>query len=691
MRNNQPVTTHEYAVRDGAAIISRTDLNGNIVDCNEEFVEASGYELDELLGQPHNIIRHPDMPQEAFRDMWATLKANRPWSGYVKNRRKNGDHYWVKATATPLADGSGYMSVRVKASRAEITQAETLYKQMNTDSSVQLAEGYLVKRGLVASIAKKFHNLNISSKILLLNVVGGLIFAASVALGLNSLNETRLALKSVYFDRTVVISDLSKISANIRDNALETLLNQSGGAQLDAAIERSKARSRELTELWKQTKPKLSSAEEMALVEQFEEKGGAWLNTMNDALAKKAQGHLDVGLINTAFHDRATPAIKAIDHLMELQKQKAASAYQASEENYGEIISEEIIGSLLGAIFLATLAIIITRQIKKSIGSVTDFADAIANGDLLKTLPQASHNELGTLTIKMAVMRNSLHELIASIRTNIDRLSSHSASLTKVAIDTKESALHQSELASSMSAATEELSVSVDQIGEHAAETHSASNTSGEFSVRGAAVIGDVVTDMGQISGAVAVSAESVDELASISHEISTIAGVINDIADQTNLLALNAAIEAARAGESGRGFAVVADEVRKLAERTAKSTQEIADMIKKTQVATNKASDEMRNVVSRVSDGVSLVGEAGKTMEAIHSSTQQVLQAVEGINFSLSEQSSATREIARQVEGVALVSESNATRAANIESAAATLHRLVETLSAQASRFRIA
>ena len=101
MRNNQPVTQREYPLQDGAVIISWTDSKGNITYANDDFVEASGFTYEELMGQPQNIVRHPDMPPEAFRDLWATIKTGNPWVGMVKNRRKNGDHYWVKATVTP--------------------------------------------------------------------------------------------------------------------------------------------------------------------------------------------------------------------------------------------------------------------------------------------------------------------------------------------------------------------------------------------------------------------------------------------------------------------------------------------------------------------------------------------------------------------------------------------------------------
>ena len=102
MRRNLPVTQQEYVYPEGSTLVSMTDLRGRITYCNPAFVEVSGYEFDELVGQPHNLIRHPDMPSEAFRDMWQTVKSGRPWTAMVKNRCKNGDHYWVNANVTPI-------------------------------------------------------------------------------------------------------------------------------------------------------------------------------------------------------------------------------------------------------------------------------------------------------------------------------------------------------------------------------------------------------------------------------------------------------------------------------------------------------------------------------------------------------------------------------------------------------------
>ena len=97
MRLNLPVTQREYQYPDNETLVSTTDLSSKITYCNPSFINVSGYSVDELIGQPHNLIRHPDMPQEAYRDMWETIQSGHPWSALVKNRRKDGDHYWVVA------------------------------------------------------------------------------------------------------------------------------------------------------------------------------------------------------------------------------------------------------------------------------------------------------------------------------------------------------------------------------------------------------------------------------------------------------------------------------------------------------------------------------------------------------------------------------------------------------------------
>ncbi|QCU89491.1 PAS domain-containing protein [Thiomicrorhabdus sediminis] len=143
MRDNGAVTQKEYTLSSDITIVSRTDLHGNITEANEAFIEASGYDWKDLVGQPHNILRHPDVPAAVFQDFWQTIQNGKPWSQIVKNRRKNGDHYWVEANATPIFEKGemvGYMSVRTAASREQIAAAEQAYKQISA-GKLTLKEG----------------------------------------------------------------------------------------------------------------------------------------------------------------------------------------------------------------------------------------------------------------------------------------------------------------------------------------------------------------------------------------------------------------------------------------------------------------------------------------------------------------------------------------------------------------------
>jgi aerotaxis receptor len=137
MKINLPVTGIERSLDPTKPIVTKTDLKGQITYANQAFVDVSGFSRDELIGKSHNIVRHPDMPPEAFADLWRTIGAGHPWRGLVKNREKNGDHYWVEAYVTPITeDGrcTGYMSVRSKPRAEDVAAAETLYRQVRQKS-----------------------------------------------------------------------------------------------------------------------------------------------------------------------------------------------------------------------------------------------------------------------------------------------------------------------------------------------------------------------------------------------------------------------------------------------------------------------------------------------------------------------------------------------------------------------------
>ncbi|MDR2093148.1 MAG: methyl-accepting chemotaxis protein [Azoarcus sp.] len=133
MKKNLPVSQREVPLPAGRYIVSRTDLKGAITYVNDTFVDLSGFSREELIGHNHNIVRHPDMPPQAFAQLWEAVKSGVPWRGMVKNRCKNGDHYWVKALIVPVKKGeqtTGYMSVRIPPTRQEIQEAETLYAHL---------------------------------------------------------------------------------------------------------------------------------------------------------------------------------------------------------------------------------------------------------------------------------------------------------------------------------------------------------------------------------------------------------------------------------------------------------------------------------------------------------------------------------------------------------------------------------
>ena len=199
MRSNLPITGHEVLLEEGKTIVSTTDLQGNITYANPYFINISGFAEDELIGAPQNIVRHPDMPADAFADLWRAIRQGYPWTGMVKNRCKNGDYYWVLANITPVIENGkpvGYMSVRTRPSREMVEQAAQAYAAFRKGE----AQGLKISRGKVVRDSplqrlRARTRLSLSARLLLVSMLPAVVLAAcAVSLFGNSSGSNVLAM-----------------------------------------------------------------------------------------------------------------------------------------------------------------------------------------------------------------------------------------------------------------------------------------------------------------------------------------------------------------------------------------------------------------------------------------------------------------------------------------------------------------
>ncbi|QJT80744.1 PAS domain-containing methyl-accepting chemotaxis protein [Kosakonia sp. MUSA4] len=182
MKRNTPVTQKEFLLNDGTTLLSTTNTHSHITYANSAFIDASGYSEDQLMGEAHNIIRHPDMPPAAFGDMWSTIQQGDSWTGIVKNRRLNGDHYWVRANVTPVYQQgqlTGYISVRNIPTREEIDASAELYQQANENKlrGHRFYKGLVVRRGLF-SFFSIFQRISVSKRINLGTIITAALLVA---------------------------------------------------------------------------------------------------------------------------------------------------------------------------------------------------------------------------------------------------------------------------------------------------------------------------------------------------------------------------------------------------------------------------------------------------------------------------------------------------------------------------------
>ncbi|MBF0673804.1 methyl-accepting chemotaxis protein [Pseudomonas sp.] len=348
--------------------------------------------------------------------------------------------------------------------------------------------------------------------------------------------------------------------------------------------------------------------------------------------------------------------------------------------------------SLLALLLVALATFVIGRGVLRQVGGEpTEAALAlrrIAGGDLTQTLNLA-HGDRESILAAAVEMQAQLGDLIGAIHQDAQAVLSASEKLQHNAGIVSAAAQEQSDATSAIAAATEELTVSIGAMSDHAGEALNLSQNTESQVRQGLEGISLTTSTINKVAHSMAESTVTMEELSKKVININGIARTIHEIADQTNLLALNAAIEAARAGEQGRGFAVVADEVRNLAARTASSTVEISEMLSDIQNSSQMALNTLSQTQALVQDSAASTQQVQSAVSGLDESAAELRSAINSIQLGLHEQSMAGTDIAQRVEMIAQGIANTNQAAASSSSYARELLGLSQTLRTQVSRFR--
>jgi aerotaxis receptor len=710
MRKNLPVTGTEYVLDNDTLIVSKTDTKGKLTYFNEQFVQASGFSDEELMGQPHNIVRHPDMPPAAFQNLWDTIKAGKPWTGAVKNRRKNGEYYWVRASATPIWENgeiTGYMSVRTKLSADQREEAEQVYRLMRDNK----ADGYRVDEGIIRrkswrDLFAPFSRTLRARLTTLVGVLAAFIVAIGCA-GVAANYGANASIRTIYEDRTVALQQLIGITNSIMDdtNALRGafMRSQLGEAQLADVSGRVRSNQDKAGKLIADYMATYLTPEEGAIAKEVVARHRVYVDDgVPTALRLLAEDKfIDLGkYLSGKFMKLRQSLTGELDKLVAIQTKEAKAEYERSQSRYISVLVSSIglilVGALLGGLFGLTTM----RAIVRPIDQLNAAMDNIAQGRFSSRVVIERDDEIGMALRNVDAMQNKLafdreqqsdmarraaeqrHQDMqrladgfeAAVGEIIETVSSASTELEASAGTLTSTAERSQELTVAVAAASEQASTNVQSVASATEELTSSVNEISRQVQESARIAHEAV-------GQAQVTNQSVGELSEAASRIGAVVELINSIAGQTNLLALNATIEAARAGDAGRGFAVVASEVKALAEQTAKATGEIGQQIASIQMATTQSV----GAISAITGTINRMSEIAST---IASAVEEQGAATQEISRNVQQAAQGTMQVSCNIIDVQRGTAETGSASAQVHSAAQSLSRDSNRLRAEVSNF---
>ncbi|MDP2153060.1 MAG: methyl-accepting chemotaxis protein [Methylotenera sp.] len=451
MKINLPVTSNEIILDDAEIVMTRTDVKGIITYANKDFIKVSGFSEAELVGHNHNVVRHPDMPVEAFKDLWTNLKAGRSWTGLVKNRTKAGDFYWVEANVAPVVEGgtmTGYESVRRKPARSQVEAAGNAYRLFKEGKAkgLMISDGKVVKNTMVNKLKMKVNAMKVSQRLAGMIVFSVLVVLMQSGLGLYELSKANNSLKTVYEDRMVPVADLGKISnlmlenrtylrialsevaISNKDHEATLVMNPEMATKSADVIEHN---IEVITGLWKGFMATYLTPEEKILADKFAASRGKFvkeaLKPAVDTL--RANDYEATKLLSGKARELYTAAGPDLAALLKLQGDVAKQEYQAAVTNYENIRALTFAGLTGAIVILIWLGFALVRSIGRALGGepreINTAATRMAAGDLSFTISLATTDN----TSAMAAM--------SAMQDKVKLLISDAVALSKAAVEGK--------------------------------------------------------------------------------------------------------------------------------------------------------------------------------------------------------------------------------------------------------------